>query len=125
MTDSIKSWRPNLPDRHGSEGLTVPYSAPQPMSRELYELLQRQQLKKLIGKNPEQAKSVLTSSPELLPDLYQIALQNDPEDWPPHILACDQMRTLLDQIDWSKGTSLNLSPSELPTLEQITEALPQ
>jgi hypothetical protein len=32
---------------------------------------------------------------------------------------------LLDQIDWKKGTSLSLSPSELPSLEQFSEALAQ
>lgn len=125
MTASVKSWRPDLPNLHGSAGLTIPYSGSQPMSRDLYELNQAQRLKQLIEKNPEQSRNVLTSSPELLPDLYQIAQQSDPQDWPPQILACGQMQTLLDRIDWKKGESVSLDPSELPTLEQISEALLQ
>lgn len=125
MNNSVRSWRPDLPNLHGSMGLTVPYSGSQPMSRDLYELSQEQRLKELISKSPDQAKKILTSSPDRLPDLYEIATQSDMADWPSRILACGQMQTLLDQINWSKGTSLDLSPSELPSLEQITEALPQ
>ena len=124
MSSSVKSWRPS-PDLHGSEGLTVPYSGSQPMNRSLYETLLEQRLRKLIEDDPEQAQQVLSSDPENLSDLYQIAMQDETEEWPSQILACGQMQTLLTRIDWKKGTSLSLDPSELPTLDQITEALAQ
>jgi hypothetical protein len=121
----IKSWRPELPNLHGSEGLTVPCSASQPMNRSQYEMILEQRLQQLVSENPDQARHVLTSSPERLPDLYQIGAQGEPKEWPSQILACGQMQTLLDQIDWKRGTILNLLPSELPTLDEISQALLQ
>lgn len=123
-SNSIKAWRPS-PDLHGSEGLTIPYSGSQPMNRSLYETLLEQRLKELIEDDPEQAQQVLSSDPENLSDLYQIAMQGQPEEWPSQILMCGQMQTLLDRINWKKGTSLSLDRNELPSLDQITEALAQ
>ena len=120
----IKSWRPS-PDLHGSEGLTVPYSGSQPMSRALYESLLEQRLKQLIEEDPEQAQQVLSSDPDNLSDLYQIEQQSPSADWPSQILQCGQMQTLLDQINWKKGTSLQLPQNELPTLDEISQALLQ
>src|SRR4051812_22946237 len=74
-TSSIKAWRPSLPDLHGSEGLTIPYSGQQSPSREQYEQSLEQRLKELIDQNPSQAQQLLSSSPEHLPDLYEIAMQ--------------------------------------------------
>jgi len=123
MSNLIKVWRPPL-THPGFVGLTVPYSGRKPMTRELYELVLVDRLKELIDQNPQQAKIILTSSPEHLPDLNDIAYLVNPKDWPGAILACGQMQMCLDRINFQKGQNLTLEKSELPSLEQITEALP-
>jgi type I restriction enzyme R subunit len=51
--------------------------------------------------------------------------QNPSKDWPAQIMACDQMMMYFNQIDWNKtGQILHIHPSELPSLEEITEDLP-
>ena len=94
------------------------------MSRSLYESILEDRLRELIGKDPKRAKQFLTDDPEGTPNLYEIGMDGEPKDWPILILASDPMQAWLDQINWSEGTSLSLSPSELPDLEAITEALP-
>ena len=123
MSNSIKAWRPSLTDP-GYVGLTVPYSGQKPMTRELYEVVLERRLQELIGQNPREAERILTSSPEHLPDLNEIAYLVNPKGWATAILACGQMQMCLDRINFQKGQSLTLEPSELPSLEQITEALP-
>jgi len=122
-SDTVRSWIPDLINRPGSRGLAVPYRGRQPMSRALYEHLAEKYLQSLIQRNPDQARQVLSSSPELLPDLYEIANLGEVMDWPAQIVACGQMQMLLDQMNWQKGSLVNLSPSDLPTLEQFSEAL--
>lgn len=123
MTDTVTAWRPNVPEP-GAEGLTVPYSSQQPMTRDLYQDLLWLRLKELIDQNPQEAERVLSRSEEKLPSLYAIAKAGNPKDWPSQILISDQMQMCLARIDWKKtGQTLTLSPSQLPTLEQITEAL--
>ena len=124
MTNSVKVWRPDQSEPH-SQVLTVPYSGSQRMTRSLYESLLESRLRELIDKNPKRAKEILTGTEEHNPDLYRVAMDSEPRDWPPNIVACDQMQMLLNQINWNgEGRVLHLSPSELPDLEAIAAALP-
>ena len=95
------------------------------MTRELYESLLESRIRELIEQNPKEAYRILSGSVEHTPDLYEIAEGLPEKDWPGAILACGRMQMCLDHINWHKaGQSLNLSPSELPSLEAITETLP-
>ena len=94
------------------------------MTENLYKSLLEERLRQLIDKDPKRAKRLLTDNPEVKPVLYEIGTDGQPKDWPILIVTSDPMQAWLDQINWSEGTSLSLSPSELPDLEAITEALP-
>ena len=122
MSNLIKVWRPSL-DESGYVGLTVPYSGQKPMTRELYEGILEDRLRELIDRNPQRARDLLTSSPEHSPNLYAIGMGEPVQNWPIQIVLCDQTHMRLNQIDFQKGQSLTLKPSELPDLEAILEAL--
>ena len=124
MTSSIRAWRPSL-QTQGWAGLTVPYSGNQQMTRSLYESILEDRLREWVDKNPKRVKEFLTDDPEGTPNLYEIGLDGNPKDWPVQILACDQMQTLLAQINWHEGRTLLLSPSELPSLEETLNNLAQ
>lgn len=96
------------------------------MTRDLYEIVLSRYLGELIDKDPKRAKLILTDDPEYLPDLYEIAtVWGGPKDWPIQILMCDQMQMVLDEIDWSRGRSLQLGPSQLPGLDALTSEIPR
>ena len=125
MRRLIKAWLPrgSTPE---SRGLTVPYSGQQKMTRQLFEMILKSRLRKLIDQDQQEAYNVLSRSPEYNPDLYTIALHNQPKDWPILIVMCDQMQMWLNRIDWSKpGQNLSLEPIEMSSLEAITETLPR
>jgi hypothetical protein len=104
--------------------LTVPYSGPpEEMTRQKFELLLQNRLEQLIAKDPKQAQKDLDVSPEYSPALYEIVAMGQPKEWPSQILASAPMQTLLDRINFQKGRSLSLAPSELPSLQEIAEAL--
>ena len=94
------------------------------MSESLYKSLLQDRLRQLIDKDPKRAKRLFTDNPDVCPTLYGIGMEAQAKDWPSLILASDPMQTLLDRINWSEGTNLSLSPSELPDLEALTEVLP-
>src|SRR3974390_2612263 len=123
MSNSVKAWRPSQATPHYLS-LTVPYSGSQPMNQSLYETVLWRGLGELISQNPKRAKELLTDSPDYSPALYEIGMSGDPKDWPSQILACDQTQKFLGRLNWSAGTSLSLSPSELPNLDAVLESLP-
>jgi hypothetical protein len=93
------------------------------MTRQKFETLLQNRLEQLITKDPKQAQNLLSASPEYSPALYEIAMQGQAKDWPSQILACDPMQTLLTRINYQKGRSLSLAPSEMPSLQAILEAI--
>ena len=93
------------------------------MTRHLYELALEDHLRELIEEDPKEAYNQLSASPESSPDLYTIALHGNREDWPSQIVMCDQTQTLLNRIDFQKGQSLSLAPSELPSLADLAAIL--
>jgi hypothetical protein len=95
------------------------------MTRQLFEMLLEERLRKLIEKNPREAYNLLSDCPEENPDLYTIALYNAPKAWPVLIVVCDQIQTWLNRIDFKKGQSLDLDPDELPSLNEITSTIPR
>jgi hypothetical protein len=120
----VKVWRPSN-QFLGSSALAVPYSGRQKMSREQFGRLLESRLEELIESNPKEAQRVLSNNPEHLPDLLEISYLVARKGWPAAILACGQMQMLLNQIDWSQdGQSLELPENELPSLEEVAEALP-
>jgi len=94
------------------------------MNKNLYEMIFWDRLKELIDKDPKRAKRLMTDCPECCPGLYEIGILGNPKDYPSMILATDTVQGLLDGIDWSAGRRINLSPNELPRLDEILEALP-
>lgn len=118
------AWRP-LVEGCPEAGLTVPYSGNQPMTRVQYEWVLESRLRELIDKDRKRARVILTDSPDLYPDLYQVVMDCEPDGWPTGIVACGQMQIRLNQVDWESGGQYRmLRLSELPSLEQITEAIP-
>ncbi len=121
MSDTVAVWQPSsrgtlLP------GLAVPFSG-LVMRRQRYEALLQDRLQSLIEADPEQAKQVLTGSPDHNPNLYQVAMSNPLRDWPVQMMMCDQMQIRLAAIDWHKGSRASLPPNEMPGLEELVETL--
>jgi hypothetical protein len=104
----------------------IPFNGdPKEMNRGLYESLLEERLEGLVAEDPKAAKRLLTDNPESNPDLYEIGIGNPPQDYPSLILQSDQMRMWLNLVEWSSpGQSLSLEPSELPSLQEIVEAIP-
>ena len=95
------------------------------MTRVQYEWVLESRLRELIDKDRKRARVILTDSPDLYPDLYQVVMDCEPDGWPTGIVACGQMQIRLNQVDWESGGQYRmLRLSELPSLEQITEAIP-
>jgi hypothetical protein len=120
-SEMVQVWKP----RGAQDAWNVPWSGPLLMSRAQYRLQLESRLCELIAENPREAKDILTGSPEYSPDLYQIALRNDPEAWAVLIVQCDQMMMFLNRIDWNKpGEAQSLLRSDLPSLAEICEVIP-
>jgi hypothetical protein len=66
MRRLIKAWLPrgSTPE---SRGLTVPYSGQQKMTRQLFEMILKSRLRKLIDQDQQEAYNVLSRSPEYNP----------------------------------------------------------
>lgn len=114
-SEVVKVWKPS----GAQDAWNVLWSGPPVMSRAQYCLQLESRLRELIAENPREAKDVLTGSPEYSPDLYQIALYNDPEAWAVLIVQCDQMMIFLNKIDWNNpGEIQSLLRSDLPSLAE-------
>ena len=124
MENSVRVWQPSS-DRLGNVALSVPYPGPlEQMNRQVYQDLLEKRLRQLVQQDPKEAERLLKSSEEHLPDLYQVALAGQPQEWPAQMMESGQMQTRLNQIDWSQtGQIVELPQNELPDLEEIVEAL--
>ena len=105
-----------------NRAMTVPLSG-LAMNPQKYRQALESRLSELVEADPEEAKELLTASPESSPNLYQIGMSTTPQDWPAQIMMCDQMLMFLDQISYLKGRSLTLQPSEMPSLREIVETI--
>jgi hypothetical protein len=120
-SEMVQVWKP----RGAQDAWHVLWNGPLAMSRAHYCLQLESRLRELIAANAREAKDILTGSPESNPDLYQIGLCNNPKDWAPLIIECDQVRMFLNQIDWTKpGESQKLVRGDLPSLADICASIP-
>jgi len=120
-SEMVQVWKP----RGAEDAWQVVWKGPLVMSRAQYSLQLESRLRELIAANPREAEDILTGSPEYSPDLYQIGLYNNPKDWAPLIIECDQMRMFLNQIDWTQpGESQRLVRGDLPSLADICATIP-
>jgi hypothetical protein len=120
-SEMVQVWKPS----GAQDAWNVPWIGPLVMSRAQYCLQLESRLRELIAENPREAKNILTGSPECSPDLYQIGLYNNPKDWAPLIVQCDQMMMFLNQIDWNEpGESQSIVRSDLPSFVEILEVIP-
>jgi hypothetical protein len=103
-------------------GMAVPFNG-SAMDRHTYTNLLQDRLDDLINADPKQAKSLLTGSPEHIPDLYTVALYSPPKDWAIQIMMCDQMMIRLNRIDWERGEFAKRPVDELPGLDELIELI--
>jgi hypothetical protein len=120
-SEMVQVWKP----RAGQDAWQVLWNGPLMMTRAQYCLQLQSRLRELIAANPRDAKDILTGSPESNPDLYQIALYNNPKDWAALVIECDQMRIFLNQIEWTEpGEIQRLAKNDLPSLGDICATIP-
>jgi hypothetical protein len=117
----VQVWKPF----GAQDAWNVLWRGPLVMGRAQYCLQLESRLRELIAEDPREAKDILTGSPEWNPDLYQIGLYNNPNDWARLITECDQVRMFLNRIDWSKpGETQRLVRGHLPSFADICATIP-
>lgn len=120
MQKPKRVWQPE--DRRGNvlEALAVPFNGLL-ITPNLFKSLLEDRLRDLVQADPQQAERQLQMSAEHMPELYLIARNNPPRDYPQQIVMSDQMQIILNRIDFQKGVITHLAPSEMPTLQEIVE----
>jgi hypothetical protein len=126
MTSSQRGWIP-LVDGVYKINLTVPFNGLK-MDPPTYKLLLEDLLREAVERAVEEdgvrgAKAILEMSEESSPNLAQIARTGLPREWPVQIMMCDQMQTVLGQINCQRGKIVSLDPNEKPDLRGILELL--
>lgn len=127
MNSTSKVWIPRSQMTEAQRSvLTVPYSGTEPMTPELHRSLLEQKLAAMVQRNPERARTALEMSQESAPELYELAMQAQPSEWPALLVRSEGMERLLSLIDWQTEQrrtgrpAAKPEPIDLPgTLEQI------
>lgn len=129
MNGSLKFWIP-AGDLTEGQAMLLAVPATAKPTRQMYQALLAQKLQDLVDLSPEQARAAMEMSPEHLPEVYLIGLDQPRTLWGVSLTNSDSMGILLSRLDWTQaGQIAILSGDALEThpqrdLQSLLEHLP-
>ena len=126
MNSTSKVWMPRSEMTEAQRSvLAVPYSGTEPMTPDLHRSLLEQKLAAMVQRSPERAREALEMSQESAPELYEMAMQARPSEWPALLVRSEGMGRLLSLIDWNKEARKTGRPAMKPEPIDLQETLEQ
>ncbi len=129
MNSSLKFWIP-AGDLTEGQAMLLAVPATAKPDRQMYQALLAQKLQDLVDQSPKRARAAMEMSPEHLPELYLIGLDQPRTLWGISLTNSDSMGSLLSRLDWTQpGQVAILSGDELAIhpqrdLQSLLEHLP-
>ena len=107
INSSLKFWIPAGDLTEGQAMLLVVPATAKP-DRQMYQALLAQKLQDLVDQSPEQARAAMEMSPEHLPEMYLIGLEQPRAQWGISLTNSDSMGSLLSRLDWTQPGQLTI-----------------
>lgn len=129
MNSSLKFWIP-AGDLTVGQSMLLAVPATAKPDRQVYQALLAKKLQDLVDQSPEQARAAMEMSPEHLPEVYLIGLEQPQTQWGISLANSDSMDSLMSRIDWTQpgqvatpsGDELEIHPQR--DLQSLLEHLP-